>query len=160
MLNRLGVPQCSLKELLVHEAHGGGLMGHFGVTATLHILHNHFFWPHICKDVERICIKRIACKMVKSKVMLHGLYTPLPTATSPLVDIFMDFILGLPKPKRGWDSIFVVVDRFSKMVHFIPGHKTKDATHVADLFFKELVRLHGIPCTILFDHDVIFLSHF
>ena len=91
------------------------------------------------KDVNRICAKYITCRKAKSKVLPRGLYTPLLVPSEPWVDISMDFILGQPRTKRGRDSIFVVVDRFSKMAHFIPCHKTDDATNIADLFFREIV---------------------
>ncbi|KAG8503286.1 hypothetical protein CXB51_001235 [Gossypium anomalum] len=117
---KLCIPYGSVRDLLVHEAHSGGLMGHFGVNKTLATLHEHFYWPRMQKDVERVCERCIACKKAKSKVQPHGLYTPLPIPEAPWIDISMDFVLGLP----------------------------------------DIVRLHGIPRTIVSDRDAKFLSHF
>ncbi|KAL4340311.1 hypothetical protein GQ457_08G031810 [Hibiscus cannabinus] len=125
------IPQSSMRDILLHEAHEGGLIGHFGVTKTLQTLKEHLFWPKMHRDVEQFCEHCVTCKKAKSKV-------------SP----------------QGRDSRFVMVDSFSKMGHFIACHKTDDGVNVANLFFRDVVYLHGIPRSIVSDRDVKFLSHF
>jgi hypothetical protein len=147
--NKLCIPASSVRLLLLQEAHGGGLMGHFAAKKMEDILVGHFFWPKMRRDVARLVARCTTCQKAKSRLNPHGWYLPLPVPSAPWEDISMDFVLGLPRTRKGRDSVFVVVDRFSKMTHFIPCHKTDDASHIADLFFREIVRLHGVPNTIV-----------
>jgi hypothetical protein len=127
--------------LLLQEVHGDGLMGYFGANKTEDTLADHFFWSKMRRDVERFVARCVKCQMGKSWLNPHGLNLPLPIPSAPREDISMDFVLELQRTRKGRDSVFVVVDRFSKMTNFIPYHKTDDATHIADLFFQEIVRL-------------------
>nr|KYP53289.1 Transposon Ty3-I Gag-Pol polyprotein [Cajanus cajan] len=135
-------------------------MGHFGIEKNFLLLKEKFFWPYMKRDVQRFFSRCIACLQAKSTTKPHGLYTPLSISNAAWVDISMDFILGLPRTQRGKDSIFVVVDHFSKMAHFIPCHKVDDASNITKLFFQDVVRLHGLSKTIVSDRDVKLLSHF
>ncbi|GJS20332.1 RNA-directed DNA polymerase [Tanacetum coccineum] len=158
--NRLCIPSCSLRELIMKEGHAGGLAGHFGVTKTVSWLSEQFYWPRMERDIARFIKKCRVCRMAKTRSTNAGLYQPLPVPVAPWIDVSLDFVLGLPRTQRNKDSIMVVVDRFSKMAHFIPCNKTYDASKVACLFLQEIVRLHGLPKTITSDRDVKFVGHF
>ena len=164
----LCIPFGSHRKLLIIEMHEGGqkkleeaiAMCDFGVAKTLAMLKEKFFWPHMKREIQKHCTSCLTCLHAKSSAMPAGMYSPLLVAPTPWEDISMDFVLRLPRTSRGVDSIFVVVEHFSKMAHFIPCHKVDDASHIAKLFFREVVCLHGLPKTIVSNRDTKFLSHF
>jgi hypothetical protein len=73
--------------------------------------------------------------------------------------ITMDFITGLPKMNKQHDSIMVVVDKLTKAAHFVPMKTTHTVANIAEIFMKEIDRLHGIPRTIVSDRDTKFTSN-
>ena len=157
--NKMCVPRCATRELLIREAHGGVVAGHFGVNKTVELLQEHFYWPKMVGDVNAIISRCGTCQ--RAKCTFHkGLYTPWPVPCRPWEDVSMDFIIALPRTQGQRDSIMVVVDRFSKMAHFIACNKTDGAIGVASLYFRGIVRLHAVPKTIVFDRDSKFLSYF
>ncbi|GJX98930.1 putative nucleotidyltransferase, ribonuclease H [Tanacetum coccineum] len=155
--NQLCIPNTSLRLKIIKELHGEG---HVGRDRTLQLVHASYFWPTMRKEVDRYVKRCRICQVLKGTATNAGLYMPLPVPAQLWVDISMDFVLGLPRTQRGNDSIFADVDYFSKMVHFIPCKKTTDAVDVAQLFFRDVYRLHGFPSSIVSDRDTRFLSHF
>ena len=105
------------------------------------------------KDVQKFVKSCGVFQVVKGVGQNICLYTPIFIPEKPWTNISMNFILRLPKTSKGYDSIYVVVDRFLKMAHFIPCKKTFDAIQIVDIFFREIVRLHGLPKSIIVDRD-------
>jgi hypothetical protein len=150
--NQLCIPKCSMRDNLLKEKHSGGLVGHFSHDKTFAQLRSSYYWPGMRTKVIKFVNRCRIFQHVKGKIQNTRLYQPLPIPKRPWDAISMDFVLELPRTQRGFDSIFVVVDRFSKMVHFIPCQKTSDALHVVNHFFKEVVRLHDLPRSIVSEH--------
>jgi hypothetical protein len=158
--NQLCIPNFSMRENLLKEKHSGGLAGHFGHDKTFARLSKSYFWPGMRADVKRFVERCRICQHSKGRKQNASFYQPLPIPERPWEAISMDFVLGLPRTQRGVDSIFVVVDRFSNMAHFIPCQNTSDATHIVIFFFKEVIRLHGLPKSIVSDRDTKFIGNF
>lgn len=131
-----------------------------GRDRTLHLVSASYFWPSLRRDVERFVERCVVCQQSKGHASNAGLYMQLPIPTQAWTDIGMDFVVGLPRTQKGFDSIIVVVYRFSKMVHFIPCKITTGALQVATLFFREVYKRHGLPLSIVSDRDSRFLGHF
>ena len=88
-----------------------------------------------------------------------GLLQPLPVPTRPWSSLSMDFIVKLPKSK-GFDSVFVVVCRFTKQAHFIPCKESMSSSDLADLYINNIFKLHGLPDDIESDRGTVFRSKF
>lgn len=157
---RLYVPE-TVRALVLQEAHDNRLGGHFSAPKTQDLLERTFSWPNLATEVREYCKRCEICQRDKSTNQAPaGLLTPLPTPPRPWVDVAMDFMVELPETASGHNALLVVVCRLSKMVHLIKTTTQVTAPEVAQLFFDNIVRLHGIPVTIVSDRDSKFTSHF
>jgi hypothetical protein len=134
--------------------------GHEGVQRTLHRLRRDFHFPRMRQQVQDFVRACGTCQRLKSE-QLHpaGLLLPLPVPSSVWSDVGLDFVEALPKV-RGKSVILTVVDRFSKYCHFIPLAHPYTAESVAHAFFADIVRLHGMPQSMVSDRDPVFTSTF
>ena len=155
--NQLCIPDSSLHLRVIQELHN---KGHMGRDKTIKLVTDSYFWLTMRKEITKFVERCRICQVSKGTTTNASLYMPLPILDQPWIHVSMDFILGLPCRQRGSNSIFVVVDWFSKMAHFIACKKTSDAINVAQLYFREVYHLYGLPQSIVSDRDVHFLSHF
>jgi hypothetical protein len=160
--NRLCVPRTDLYLItrVIREIHDQPAVGHRGIDGTIGLILRGYHWNGLRQDVRRYVSNCTTCKRNKPyQGKYQGLLKPLPIPIRPWKDISCDFISGLPKCDD-FDAILVVVDRFSKMKHFIPCWKETDAKMMAQLFFANVWRYHGLPDTIVSDRGPQFVSEF
>jgi hypothetical protein len=151
----------SIFTVLMREVHDVKIGGHVGMNKTLEILKRKFYWPKMQYHVQRYIASCQKCQENKnSNTSPIGLLSPLPIPNKKWEVVSIDFITFLPMTKNKYDAIMVVVDKLTKMVHYIPCTSDINAVQVARLFFNHIVRHHGIPSTIISDRDSKFTSLF
>jgi hypothetical protein len=150
----------ALQTKLIAAFHSSAIGGHSRVNATYHRLKKLFLWKGIKTDVDSYVKQCSICQHTKhSHDHPAGLLQPLPIPAGVWQDVSMDFVEGLPK-SEGYSVILVVVDRLTKFAHFIPLRHPYTTDTVAQLFLDNVVKLHGLPSSIVSDRDKIFVSHF
>jgi hypothetical protein len=154
----------ALKLRILHENHDSKVAGHFGQFKTIERVKQNFFWNKMKDDVRDYVRSCDTCQRDKtSRHKRYGLLQPLDIPYRPWTSILMDFITTLPE-LHGFSQIWVIVDRLTKMAHFIPLRTGSDGElpvrDLAVIFAKEIWRLHGLPSDIVSDRDTRFTSHF
>ena len=159
---RVCVPNdATLRRQILDEAHSTPYTVHPGSTKMYQDLKQHFWWNGMKRQVAELVAKCLVCQQVKAEHQRPaGLLQPLDVPEWKWDKVTMDFVEGLPRTPTGHDSIWVVVDRLTKVAHFIPISKGTPAMKLADLYQREIVRLHGIPQVITTDRDSLFTSHY
>jgi hypothetical protein len=146
---------------ILKEMHNMAYAGHPGYQKTVAVVKSHYFWSGLKKEIVEYIARCMECQKVKAKHSHPaGLLQPLPIPEWKWDVVTMDFITGLPRTSKQHDSIMVVVEKITKYAHLIPLKTTHKAGDVADIFLKEVARLHGIPKTIVSDRDPKFTSNF
>ncbi|KAL4028569.1 hypothetical protein IC575_011766 [Cucumis melo] len=134
---------------------------HPGSTKMYQDLKRVYWWRNMKREVVEFVSRCLVCQRVKApRQKPAGLLQPLSIPEWKWENVSMDFITGLPRTLRGFTVIWVVVDRLTKSAHFVPGKSTYTASKWAQLYMSEIVRLHGVPVSIVSDRDARFTSKF
>jgi transposase InsO family protein len=145
---------------LLKFIHSNPIAGHSGFHKCLHRAKTYFFWKGMRSDIKKFIQECSVCQANKPETLNPpGLLQPLPIPSRVWLDISMDFIEGLPV-SRGFSVILVVIDRLTKYGHFLALSHPYTAAKVAQVFLAQVLKLHGMPNTIVSDRDPVFTSSF
>ncbi|KAA3464322.1 reverse transcriptase [Gossypium australe] len=146
---------------ILKEAHSSPYAMHLGGSKMYRDLREQFWWPGLKSEVTELVGKCLTCQQVKAEHQLpSGLLQPAKIPQWKWEGIMMDFVSGLPLTPSKKDSIWVIVDRVTKSAHFIPVRFDYSLQRSAKLYIAEIVRLHGVPVSIILDRDPQFTSRF
>jgi ribonuclease HI len=160
--NRICVPRDEkLKTLILDEAHNSAYSIHPGSTKMYLDLRQKYWWTGMKVDIADYVARCDVCQRVKAEHQRPaGLLQPLHIPTWKWDEIGMDFIVGLPRTQNGNDSIWVIVDRLTKVAHFIPVKAKYRGDKLARLYIDNILQLHGVPSQIVSDRGTQFTARF
>ena len=159
--DRIVVPKGELRKVIMNEAHNSLLSIHPGSTKMYQDLKQAYWWTRMKREIAQFVNECDVCRRVKAEHQRPaGLLQPLAIPEWKFDHIEMDFVTGFPKSKRGNDAIFVVIDKLTKVAHFLPIKESIIAAQWAELYTSRIVSLHGIPQVISSDRGSIFTSKF
>jgi hypothetical protein len=149
--DRIVVPKdVEVRQQILDEAHLSRYAIHLGSTKMYQDLKQHYWWTKMKIDIARYVARCDTCRRVKAIHMkTAGPLQSLPIPTWKWEDISMEFIVGLPRTAKGFDSIWVIIDRLTKIAHFLTVKTSYLVLTYAQIYIVRILRLHGIPKTIV-----------
>src|SRR3989337_1145002 len=159
--SKLFVPDYDpLRLHILQNNHDHPAAGHPGLTKTFDLMDRKYYWPGMRNYIKRYIQHCQTCPRIKaSRHAPYELLKPLEIPDHPWNDLSMDFITGLPLSDN-YNAILVVVDRLTKMAHFIPCRDDTTSVELAELYHKNVWKAHGIPKSIVSDRGQLFISSF
>jgi hypothetical protein len=160
--DRIVVPKdAEVRQQILDEAHLSRYSIYPRSTKMYQDLKQHYWWTKMKIEIARYVARCGTCRRVKAVHMkTAGPLQSLPIPTWKWEDISMDFIVGLPRTTKGFDSIWVIIDRLTKIAHFLPVKTKYPVVMYAELYIARILSLHGIPKTIVSDRGPQFVSKF
>ncbi|KAJ9561702.1 hypothetical protein OSB04_006862 [Centaurea solstitialis] len=150
-----------LRKQLLEKAHRSKYSVHPGTNKMYQDLRHFYWWSGMKKDVAHFVERCLTCLQVKSEHQRpYGKLQLLEIPQWKWDHITMDFVTKLPRTPKGFDAIWVIVDRLTKSAHFLPINETYSMDKLARLYVNEIVTRHGILLSIVSDHDSWFTSSF
>jgi hypothetical protein len=154
-------PNYSLRETRLKEAHDFNYSIHPGSTKMSQDLKQNYWWYVLKRDVDAHVAVCDVCQRVKAEHQRpDGLLHPLKVPEWKWEEIGMDFVTVLPRTSKGYDLIWVILDRLNKVAHFIPVKTTYKVSQLAEIYMARIMCLHGVPKKIVSDRGSQFTSRF
>jgi hypothetical protein len=160
--NSIEVPKdYQLRRKILDEAHLSKFSIHPGSTKLYQDLRQNYWWTRMKREIAKYVSECDVCQRIKaSHLKVAGTLQPLPIPSWKWEDISMDFIVGLPNTSQKHDSIWVIIDRLTKTAHFLPVHTSYSAKKYAEIYLDQIIRLHGVPKTIIPNRGSQFVARF